>query len=103
MKACVLGQQEEVTIKRNCSSSYRVSEEFSQWSDWTIRVTGRRKEQLDQVSRYFGMKPEQLLNALIDEGITSLFGLAEYDRLGPKAVGSRQTSIEADYWDKVRQ
>ena len=80
----IIGHNAEIAVNRASSSRFRIRDEYIQFTDYTIRVIGERKIQLEEVSRYFGLQGEDLLNALLDEGITSLFGLAKYDQHGPR-------------------
>lgn len=75
-----IGDASDIEVKRGCMTNCRVTEDYIHWNQYSIKASGVRRTEISEITRVFGFGPDKLLNAIIDEGIAALYGMALYDR-----------------------
>ena len=76
---------QHVMVKRSVESNVRNNEEARKyfWNAVSVCVSGDRYDQLMKIKERFDQwSPAQLLEEIIYEGLSVLYGLAKYDEAG---------------------
>ena len=71
-----IGHDPHVEIKRGCMTNCRATEDYLHWNQYSIKVWSVRRMQVSEIIRVLQLTPDQLLNAVISEGLATLYGIA---------------------------
>lgn len=71
-----VGHDPDIEIKRGCMTNCRATAEYIHWNQYSIKIWNIRRSEISEIIRVLQLTPDQLLNAIVGEGIAALYGIA---------------------------